>query len=95
MLQRWTDPEFRVASYDYHFRHTYFGGESIPVHWPNLGPGIMATYVGSTPTFDERTTWFGPAIFDWSRDRDKVRFDPNSEWWQVTRNLTRAAVEAV
>ena len=92
VLQRWIDPEYRVASYDYHFRHTYYGGESIPVHWPNLGPGIMATYVGSPPTFDERTTWFGPAIFDWARDQ--VSFDPDNEWWQVTLKLTRAAVEA-
>ena len=92
LMTRWTDPEYRVAAHDHAFRHTFYGGESIPSLWVNLGPGVMAGYLGSELTFAPGTVWFGQVIHDWSRDQ--VRFDPHNRWWQETLRATRIATEA-
>jgi 5-methyltetrahydrofolate--homocysteine methyltransferase len=92
LLTRWTDGEYIAARADHAFRHTFCGGEHLPKLFVNLGPGIAATYVGSAPTFDERTVWFGPTISDWRRA--EVRFDPNGYWWETTKRLTATVAEA-
>lgn len=90
LVRRWTDPEYVVSATDYWFRHTYFGGEAIPSHFVNLGPGIMATYIGSEPTFHPGTVWFGPVNYNYDRP---LQMDENNRWWQVTLRLTRISSE--
>jgi hypothetical protein len=92
LLDRWLDAEYRVAAADYGMRHTFFGGESLPLFWPNLGPGIAAAYLGVEPTFADDTVWFNQHPGGWSDIRP--RFDPDNTWWQATLNLVRTAVAA-
>jgi hypothetical protein len=92
LTSRWTDAEYRVAAAEAGFRGTFFGGEALPNCWVNLGPGILATYLGSEPTFAETTVWFGElSNFDWL---EPPPFDTASHWWHVTKSLTQAAVGA-
>jgi hypothetical protein len=92
LLDRWLDAEYRVAAADHGMRHTFFGGESLPLFWPNMGPGIAAAYLGVEPAFAEDTVWFNQHPGGWS---DIVpRFDPDNPWWQATLNLLQVAVEA-
>jgi len=92
LLDGWLDAEYRVAAADHGMRHTFFGGESLPFFWPNMGPGIAAAYLGVEPVFAEDTVWFNQHPGGWG---DIVpRFDPDNRWWQATLNLLRVAVEA-
>ncbi|HEX28971.1 TPA: hypothetical protein ENG04_02685, partial [Candidatus Poribacteria bacterium] len=39
------DLEFILNRFEYHSSKTFFGGESLPQIWLNLGPGGLATYL--------------------------------------------------
>jgi len=90
--QRWTDPEYVAAAHAEHMRCTYWGGEGIPAHFVNLGPSIMAAYLGAPLHLMETTTWPSPIVDDW--DACELRFDETNRWWQATKQLTAACVEA-
>ena len=92
IAQRWLDAEYRVAAADYHMRHTFYGGECLPVWWPNLGPGIAAAYLGVEPVFAPDTVWFNQHPHDWPNI--EPRFAPDNKWWRATLDLIRTAVEA-
>jgi len=92
LLDRWLDAEYRVAAADHAMCRTFFGGESLPLFWPNLGPGIAAAYLGVEPRFAEDTVWFTQHPRGWGEINP--RFDPHNKWWQATLNLIRVAVEA-
>jgi hypothetical protein len=94
LLARWTDAQYRAIHARRGAACTFHGGEAVPQFWPNLGPGIAATYVGSTPTFHEGTVWFGPLPHQGLDDIDRyLVYDPHNKWWQLTRRLTQAALE--
>nr|MBC7243868.1 hypothetical protein [Chloroflexota bacterium] len=84
--QLWTDPDYLIAAADHHFRTQYFGAEAVPSHWINLGPGIMATYLGSRPTFAPDTVWYGPIAYEYERP---LLQEEDNRWWQLTKDLTR------
>lgn len=90
--QRWTDPTYVAANYAEQMRCTYWGGEGIPAHFPNLGPSIMAAYLGAPLHLMETTTWPSPIVDDW--DTFELRFHETNRWWQTTKELTAACVEA-
>ncbi|MBM3501341.1 MAG: hypothetical protein FJX74_22030 [Armatimonadetes bacterium] len=93
LLARWTDPEYLIEGARASFRSTLFGGEAVPSLFVNLGPGIIAAYLGSEPAFAETTVWFGELPdFDWARP---PQFHPANSWWQTTRTLTQACAEAL
>lgn len=85
-VRLWTDPDYLLAAADHHFRMQYFGAEAVPSHWINLGPGIMATYLGSQPTFDPNTAWYGPIAYEYDHP---LLLDEGNEWWKLTKELTR------
>ena len=39
-------------------RQTHFAGDAFPSFWNNLGPGIMAAFIGARPEVGEDTVWF-------------------------------------
>lgn len=85
------DPEHVVDTFEEYCRRTYFGGEAFPNLWINLGPGIMAAYMGAAPQFRDDTTWFETPK-EW-HEIDAIAFDPDNEWWEKTRELTAVAVK--
>lgn len=90
--QQWLDPEYVVAAAEEAMRLTYYGGEALPIFWPNLGPDVFAAYLGCELELGETTTWSVPALGDW-RDLANLRFDPATRWWQATLRLIEAAGE--
>mgnify|MGYP000896408048 CR=1 FL=1 len=91
--QLWLDAEYRVAAAEARFATTFYGGEAIPTFFPNLGPGIAATYIGVEPVFAEETVWFDqdPVVKSYG-GRQPIRLEENNHWWQVTQELTRASL---
>lgn len=91
--RKWTDPIYLKLRYEALFAKTYFGGEALPLWWINLGPGIMATYLGVNPVFAESTVWFDQdrIIDDWQQ-APEVKVNPENRWWQLTQELARTAI---
>ncbi|MFQ6133793.1 MAG: hypothetical protein ACE5R4_17255, partial [Armatimonadota bacterium] len=90
--QRWTDPDYVAAAHAENMRCTYWAGEGIPAHVVNLGPSIMAAYLGAPLHLMETTTWPDPIVDDW--DQYEPHFDQGNRWWQATKRITEACVEA-
>lgn len=88
--KQWLDVEYRHVRKENEFRNTYFGGDSFPHFWINLGPGILATYMGAVPEFKENTVWFGnkKIINDWNNPPEG-NFDTENKWWQYTLKMTK------
>lgn len=96
--------EKKVLDFDYRLdveeeaiRCTYFGGEAIPCVWPNFGPNITATCLGSELDYiwaSSRVDYHStPVIHDWERDFGKIGFDPKNIWFQRTLEFVRLARE--
>ena len=85
-------PEVTISGFESWCAQTYFGGEAYPNLWVNLGPGIMGAYLGASPRFLARTVWFEtPRAW---KDLEELEFDPENEWWQLTKRITSRALEA-
>jgi hypothetical protein len=41
---------------------TRWHGDAYPKWWVNFGPGVMAAFLGSRPTWTPDTTWFWPLV---------------------------------
>jgi hypothetical protein len=87
-------PEKAREEFEEYCQNTFFGGESFPVLWVNLGPGIPAAYLGCTPQANPDTIWFNPPKAEMSWDEVlSLRLDPENYWWKKTRELTALAVQ--
>ena len=79
---------------------TYFGGEAYPQVWLNLGPGVMAAYLGGYADFRGDTMWFELSEpLTWKKIA-KLNYDPENPWWRFTLEAahelgTRANEEGV
>ncbi|NLB80444.1 MAG: hypothetical protein GX800_02235 [Clostridiaceae bacterium] len=60
--------------------HTFYG-DAYPYMSVDIGPGSMATYLGSEPIFKWDTVWFTECIKDWN-DWQEFKFDNNNYWWE-------------
>jgi hypothetical protein len=89
---RWTDIEWNLERAEENFKATFFGGEAFPCFWCNLGPDIMAAFLGAELVFEETTTWVKPLIVDWD-NAPPLQIDPNNRWWRLVQEMTKAAVE--
>jgi len=67
----------------------WFGG-AFPKFWPNYGPGVMASFLGSELHIRPDTVWFDPLDV---RDLEEIQlhFDPLNLWWQRVYRLTDLA----
>ncbi|MDO8585602.1 MAG: hypothetical protein Q7T82_01035 [Armatimonadota bacterium] len=88
---RWTDIDYRLAQMELG-GNLYYGGESIPNMWCNLGPGCTASFLGSGIDFKPETCWFEHIVQDW--DSFEFRIDPDNRWWKLIKDMTAAAVAA-
>jgi 5-methyltetrahydrofolate--homocysteine methyltransferase len=68
-----------------------FHGDAWPRWFPNLGPGIVAGFLGARVRSTPTTVWFEPveqvAIGDL-----RLAFNSDNLWWQRVQQLTRLAV---
>ncbi len=88
----WTDPEYRVAQAERVFARTAYLGEAGPFFQPVAGPGVVPLFLGSRPILDRETYWYEPA-FSTLCPPPTLGFDPQNQWWQITRAIIKAGVE--
>src|SRR5208283_789433 len=75
---------------------TYFAGDALPLHLPNLGPPQFSAWLGGDLIFkprDHGTSWTDPIIEDWAAWPD-FQLKPDNRWWKLFLELTRASIEA-
>lgn len=89
---RWLDAEYRMDLFEHEVSRTFYGGDAFAYFDPQLGPGTMALYVGSPPTFKKDTVWYG-RIYDDIRTAPLPEFDENNEYWRWTLRTTEEAVK--
>lgn len=79
-LIRW-----QIASHDYL-------ADSFPHATVNMGAGSFALYLGSEPTFDYNTVWFGETVEDWA-SAPPFEFNPGNNWWKRHLEVIKAMKE--
>jgi hypothetical protein len=87
----WLDPERRAHLAERYLGSLYFGGESFPYYDTHIGPGNLATFIGSQPTFAADTVWYEPCIPD-PDNHPPLRFDPTNPWFVRQRAIIEAGV---
>jgi len=92
LLRRWTDFDFLLSYHQEVFSCLYYAAEALPVFWINLGPGVMAAFLGSDPEFRKDTVWFHPSLG--SLQNLAPKFNPENRWWKLTISLTAQAAKA-
>lgn len=85
-------PEKAIDLFEERCRDTFFGGESYPNLWMNLGPGVLAAYYTGFLKFDgnTNTSWFEYPL-PWE-EVEKLEFKEDNEWWQYTRFITELSI---
>jgi hypothetical protein len=88
LVSRWIDPYYRINGAERWMVSTFFGGEAFPFFGTDMGPGSLATFLGSEPKFAEDTVWYTPYI----KDPDiftSLNFNTKNRWWKIQHNLVK------
>lgn len=93
LADRWTCTEYVIKRSRENFEATFFGGESYPMVYPNLGPDIFGAILGCDLEFGEDTSWANHFVTDWDEVVGKFVFNPESKWWEKIKEMTEAIVE--
>ncbi len=83
--ERWLDIEYIIKRARENFSCTFFGGESFPLLFPDLGPDIMGAILGCELQLGNNTTWCKPIITNW---RD-FNISPDRKWWDIIESMTK------
>ena len=90
----WFDAEARVSDYMERIKGKEFFGESFPVYYPNLGPGVYASFFGVELVYGETTSWTKHVRGGSSAiDLNHLKFDVKSETFEQIGKMTAAAVK--
>ncbi len=88
----WLDPSRRARLAERFLPGIYFGGEAFPFFDTQTGPGNLATFLGSEPSFAIDTVWYKPCIRDLDSPQS-LYFDPNNSWFQKQKAILEAGME--
>jgi len=70
---------------------TRYYGDAYPRWFVNMGPGILAGFLGAEVNSAPDTVWFSPPEVQ-SVQQLRPRYQPDNRWWQRAQDLTRTAV---
>ncbi|HJP31567.1 MAG: hypothetical protein QF689_02225 [Candidatus Latescibacteria bacterium] len=90
---RWLDVDFAVDSATSRLTNTMFGGDALPVAYPNLGPEVFSAFYGCPLVFTETTSWSEPILEDWD-SASTLALDAGNEYYQRILQITDALLEA-
>jgi hypothetical protein len=91
--ERWTNVEYVVEAAEAGMEATFYGGEAMPIFWPNLGPDVFSAYLGCALIFAPGTSWAMPNILDWDHP-PPLALDPDNRWWGLTLRMIERAMES-
>jgi len=90
--EQWFNFDWRLDCFERQFDATDYLCEGFPTVWCNLGPDILAAFMGSEMRFENTfTSWVVHHVTDWTEE-PALRFYRESWLWQeMERFLTLAA----
>ncbi|MEG0580175.1 MAG: trimethylamine corrinoid protein 2, partial [Niameybacter sp.] len=91
LRERWWDTQYQINTARERMRNTYYAAESLPMLNPNLGPDIMAAFLGVSIEYGESTSWAHPIVKDWKDHTFK--FDEQNEYWKKIVEMTNAFLD--
>ncbi len=95
LRDRWFDTAHIVAQAQAALGNRVYGGEALPVVFPNLGPEIFSSFYGCPLTFGEHTVWSEPILETLSEESIAVlHLDRNTPFYLKIMELTDALIEA-
>jgi hypothetical protein len=90
----WTNLDLISARNEYHFSHTFFGGEAFPKWTPGYsGVSSISSFLGSPLYLDYVTGWHDPIMTGDDWDIHKYKIDKSGKWWQFTIEMLNRAVK--
>jgi len=91
VAETYTNNDWRVRRIHYDLSRSAFPGDILPIADTNLGPGSLATFIGSEPHFTPETVWYEPSIceIDEPENLPPLHFDAENRWWRLTEELLR------
>ena len=90
---RYLAVEALSARHRNHFRSHRYMAEAYPFLSLDIGPGSMATYLGSEPLFAESTVWYRPCVVDWAV-HPPLSLREDAYWYRRHREMIARAREA-
>ena len=95
LRDRWFDTAHVVAQAQAALGNRVYGGEALPVVFPNLGPEIFSSFYGCPLTFGEHTVWSEPILETLSEESIAgLHLDRNNPFYIKITELTDALIEA-
>jgi len=93
--ETYTNSDWRARKLYYNISRCTFPADILPVMDTNVGPGSLATFLGSEPHFTPETVWFKPSIRDVDEPESlpPFQFDPENRWWKLTEDFVRKCRE--
>ncbi len=88
----WLNPQRRARQAEWFLAGMYFGGEAFPFFDSNMGPGNLATFLGSEPSFAVDTVWYHPCITD-PDNHPPLQLDLDNPWFLRQRAILEAGME--
>ena len=92
LAQRYTDVTWRAQNAHHSIAHRCLTGDLVPLVSTDIGPGSLATFLGSEPELAEDTVWYQPCIED-PENHPPLVFDAENRWWRIHEAVIRAGVE--
>ena len=93
---RWLDYDYLRARNDYQMRHTFYGGEALPIWNPGYpGWNCIPVYLGASVTLKESTGWISPTIQRGTLtdyDYRNLVIDPDNRWWKRALEMQNFSV---
>ena len=89
LKESYINAEWRARSSRYELSRRAFVGDTLPFSMVDMGPGVLATFLGSEPEFTPETVWYSPTIdkVDEPESLPPLRFDPENPWWKVMESI--------
>jgi len=81
-----------IDRWDYDLCRTLFLGDAFPHVFPELGPGVIAAFLGAERENGQDTVWFDPSQ-DVEITDTNWQFNPENEWYVRCKDLIQAALE--
>lgn len=89
---KWFDADYQIEAFIHSLEDKSFLGETFPVYWPNLGPGVYSAFYGAELEFEKTTSWVKHNVRDWA-DLAKLKFDEHNLYLKKIEELTDLALQ--
>jgi len=88
---KYIDAVWRAKENHYRMSRTWYPADTLPIARTMIGPGSLAMFLGSEPSFSEKTVWFNHCIKDVAEPEKlpPLKLDKSSKWWDISLEVLK------